>query len=128
MPNDPRSALRRDTGPRGGRQGRLVGCAESLCRLVARRDLAHVPLYIVPQSQLPSVCGTAKHCHAYTTPSLDLYFRDHMRSWRGRGPCMLINDRGVYEDTDPTRPVFDSLVTLSRRAGDPAARGISDPR
>jgi hypothetical protein len=75
-----------------------VAKSEWLCRAVAGRDLANVPLYIVPQSSLPKQAGSAKHCYGYTTPSLDLYLRDHISGWRGRGPCMVINDIALAQD------------------------------
>jgi hypothetical protein len=71
----------------------LCARAEALCQQTAPRDLAGVPLYVVPQSALPADRGTAEACHGYTTPSLDLYLRDVIGpAWRGRGPCMVIND------------------------------------
>ena len=75
--------------------------AESLCRIVASLDLAGHPIYIVAQSQLESFFGQAGGCYAYTTPSLDLYVRDHIDDWQGRGPCMVINDLAIAEDHAP---------------------------
>lgn len=69
--------------------------AEAACRAVAARDLAGVPLYIVPQSRLPDHLGGRSVCNGFTTPSLDLYLQDVIGpAWRGRGPCMVINDVG----------------------------------
>lgn len=75
--------------------------AEALCRMVAGRDLFGVPLYIVPQSQLIPLFGPATYCYAYTCPSLDLYLRDSIENWLGRGPCLVINDAALIEDFDP---------------------------
>ncbi len=73
--------------------------AEALCRRIAPRDLAGVPVYVVPQSALPADLGTADACDGYTTPSLDLYLRDVIGPcWRGRGPCMVINDLVLREE------------------------------
>lgn len=75
--------------------------AEALCRIVAGRDLFGVPLYIVPQSQLSHLFGPATYCYAYTCPSLDLYLRDSIANWYGRGPCLVINDIALAEDYEP---------------------------
>jgi hypothetical protein len=78
----------------------LVGRCESHAdeEVVAGRDLEDVPLYLVPQSILPPQCGSGDHCFAYTTSSLDLYLRDHIPGYRGRGPCKVINDLAVAGD------------------------------
>ena len=72
--------------------------AEELCHAVASHDLGETPLYIVSQSDLPEGFGSGDPCYGYTTPSLDLYLQDHIRDWRGRGPCMVINDLALRED------------------------------
>lgn len=79
----------------------LLREAEALCRAVAGRDLGTTPLYLVPQSSLPAQCGSGKCCLAYTTPSLDLYMQEHIAAWRGRGPCMVINDIAMAEEYEP---------------------------
>jgi hypothetical protein len=86
--------------------------AEGLCRSIAGHVLAGVPLYIVSQSSLPPEAGTGAHCYGYTTPSLDLYLRPHLRNWRGRGPCMVINDLALAEDhhADDLRYVIQCCV------------------
>ncbi len=67
--------------------------AEAECRVVARRDLDGVPLYIVPQSHVPEDRGGRSVCDGFTTSCLDLYLRDVIGSrWAGRGPCMVIRD------------------------------------
>ena len=67
--------------------------AESLCRRIAPLDLAGLPLYIVPLSRIKSILGGPSVCDGFTSPSLDLYLRNDIgSSWRGRGPCMVIND------------------------------------
>ena len=88
-------------GHQGGDVATLLAEAEALCRAVAGCDLEGVPLYSVAQSILPADCGSGDHCLAYTTPSLDLYLRDHIPGYRGRGPCMVINDVALAEDFDP---------------------------
>jgi hypothetical protein len=72
--------------------------AERLCYAVAGRDLGDTPLYVVRQSTLPAGQFAGQHHYAFTTPSLDLYLREHIRDYRGRGPCMLLNDLGMVED------------------------------
>lgn len=73
----------------------LCARAESACRAIASRDLEGTPLYIMPQSRLPAELGGRSVCDGFTTPSLDLYLRDVIGpAWRGRGPCMVINDVG----------------------------------
>jgi hypothetical protein len=78
--------------------GDLLAEAERLCRAVAPRDLGETPLYVVPQSSLPAECGGGEYCYAYTTPSLDLYLRDHIPGYRGRGPCIVVNDLALAEE------------------------------
>lgn len=80
--------------------------AESLCRWVAPRDLTGRPVYVVPQSAVAETLGLADACDGYTTPSLDLYLRDAIGpAWRGRGPCLVVNDlvltADVPEDLEP---------------------------
>lgn len=79
----------------------LLARAEVLCRAVAARDLAGIHLYLVPQSILPPECGSGDHCYGYTLPSLDIYLADHIPGYRGRGPCMVINDVALADDFDP---------------------------
>ena len=86
--------------------------AESRCRSIARRDLEGIPLYLVPQSNLPSECGSGDHCYAYTTPSLDIYLAPHIPGYRGRGPCMVVNDVGLAEDYDGEDLTYRAHVTV----------------
>lgn len=80
----------------------IIAFAQSLCRTIAPRDLADVPLYIVRQSQISSEFGNAEGCDGYTTPSLDLYLRGRLGNrWFGRGPCMVINDTALLDDCHP---------------------------
>jgi len=77
----------------------LCAQAETLCQRIAPRDLAGLPVYVVPQSALLADLGTADACDGYTTPSLDLYLRDAIGlAWRGRGPCMVINDLVLLDE------------------------------
>ena len=87
--------------PVGGDVATLVTRAEALCRTVASRDLGETPLYILPQSSLPPECGAGDHCYGFTVPSLDLYLAPHIPHYRGRAPCLVINDLALSEDFDP---------------------------
>jgi hypothetical protein len=79
-------------GHQGDDVATLLAQAESLCRTIAP-DLDGQSLYIVPQSQLPDELGGRSICDGFTTPKLDLYLRDVFgTNWRGRGPCMVIDD------------------------------------
>jgi len=91
---------------------KILADAEALCRAVAGRDLEGVPLYLVPQSILPPQRGSGDHCFAYTTPSLDLYIRDHIPGYRGRGPCMVINDLALAEDFGGEDLVYRMQTTV----------------
>lgn len=80
----------------------IIAKGHSLCRKIAARDLGKLPLYIVRQSAIASELGAANGCSGYTTPSLDLYLRDHIgKRWQGRGPCMVINDIALLADVHP---------------------------
>ena len=74
--------------------------AERLCYAIAGRDLGDTPLYLVRQSSLPNGHFAGEHHYAFTTPSLDIYLRDYIPGYRGRGPCMLLNDLAMAEDWD----------------------------
>lgn len=78
----------------------IIQRAERLCYAVAGRDLGETPLYLVPQSSLPDGHFADGHHYAFTTPSLDLYLRDYIPGYRGRGPCSLLNDLAMAEDWD----------------------------
>lgn len=75
-------------------------------------DLAGLPLYVVPQSALVDDLGSAEHAGGYTTPSLDLYLRDAIgSSWRGRGPCMVVNDINLRDvEPDDVELFFMAIV------------------
>ena len=76
--------------------------AESLCRSVAPLDLGDMPLYIVPQSRLPNHLGGKAVCDGFYSPRLDMYLESVIGpAWRGRGPCMVINDTDFDERMDP---------------------------
>jgi len=64
----------------------------TMCRTLAGRDLAGLPIYVVPQTLLPDELGGLSVCGGYTASRLDLHLRDHIPGYRGRGPCMVIND------------------------------------
>ncbi len=96
--------------------GSLSRRAERLCRRVAGPDLAGAPIYIVCQSSLAHDFGRAAGCEAYTTPSLDLYLADHISSYRGRGPCMVINDLALREDNTNDFGYWFSALVLHEMA------------
>lgn len=70
----------------------LVQETEALCRAVARRDLEGVPLYVVPQSSIAHEWGTGVAVEGFTNPCLDLLLQHRIPDYRGRGPCMVVND------------------------------------
>jgi hypothetical protein len=85
----------------GERVAKFCADAEVLCRRIAPRDLGDTPLYVVPLSRINSILGGPSVCDGFTCPSLDLYLRhDIGSSWRGRGPCMVINDL-QFDDEEP---------------------------
>lgn len=90
----------------------LWHAAEALCRAVAGRDLGEAPLYIVPQSSLPPDCGAGDHCYGYTTPSLDLYLADHIPGYRGRGPCVVVNDIALAEEISGDALAYRTLTII----------------
>ncbi len=79
----------------------LVDRAGHLCRAIARRDLAGHELYIIRQSAISGEYGTADGCEAYTSPCLDLYLREFIPNWGGRGPCLVLNDLALLADVHP---------------------------
>ena len=79
----------------------LVDRAGQLCRAIASRDLVGHELYIIRQSEISAEYGTADGCEAYTSPCLDLYLREFIPSWRGRGPCLVLNDVAMQADVHP---------------------------
>lgn len=99
-------------GHPGDDMAKILADGEALCRTVASRDLEGTPLYVVPQSSLPTQCGSGDGCFAYTTPSLDLYLREHIPGYRGRGPCMVVNDLALAEDIDEEDLAWQTLVTV----------------
>jgi len=81
---------------------------ERLCRALASKDLAGVPLYVVPQSRI----GGTSTCDGYTALSLDLHLRGHIDDYRGRGPCMVVNDSALaeYDPVDFEHAFLDVVV------------------
>lgn len=77
----------------------LCARAETLCRQIAPLDLAGLPLYILPQSALAAEFGNAEATYGYTMSWLDWVLRDQIGdAWRGRGPCIVVNDIAMRED------------------------------
>src|SRR5690348_8668838 len=62
----------------------------ALCRLIAP-ELG--TLYVVLTSSVPAL-GEARAVRGLTTVWLDLTLQAHL-DWRGRGPCIVLNDRLV---------------------------------
>jgi hypothetical protein len=79
----------------------LIDRAGQLCRAIAGRDLAGHELYIILQSEISAEYGAAEGCEAYTSPCLDLYLREFISNWRGRGPCLVLNDLALQADVHP---------------------------
>jgi hypothetical protein len=79
----------------------LIDRAGQLCRAIASRDLTGHELYILRQSAISGEYGIAEGCEAYTSPCLDLYLREFIPSWRGRGPCLVLNDLAMLADVHP---------------------------
>jgi hypothetical protein len=85
--------------------------ARNIALAIAGRDLADAPIYIVCQPTLAAEFGRAEWCEGYTAPSLDLYLADHILAYRGRGPCMVVNDLNML--ADKTDEEFFELFFLS---------------
>ena len=80
----------------------FVARARALCRTVAGRDLAGLPLYILLQSEVADVMGPENFSDGYTTPNLDLNLRSVIgEAWQGRGPCMVVNDVSIADEHFP---------------------------
>ncbi len=80
----------------------LVSRAAAVCRTVASRDLAGLPLYIMLQSEVADVMGPENFSDGYTTANLDMNLRSVIGdAWLGRGPCMVLNDVAIADDHFP---------------------------
>jgi len=80
----------------------FVARANAVCRTVASRDLAGLPLYIMLQSEVADVMGPENFSDGYTTPNLDLNLRSVIgEAWQGRGPCMIVNDVSIADEHFP---------------------------
>lgn len=78
--------------------GELAGAAEALMRTIAARDLAGMPVYVVPTSTLPAdiLCSYIQGC---TFPGLAWMVKPHLsHRWAGPGPAALIDDRAIQKD------------------------------
>jgi hypothetical protein len=113
----------------------LCSRAEALCRQIAPKDLAGAAIYVLPQSRLPDHLGGKSIYEGLTSPSLDLYLKDVIGpAWRGRGPCLLVNDTifgGGMDAVDiETAFLGVTLHELAHIVGWPAAycdRPAADP-
>jgi hypothetical protein len=85
--------------------------AERLCRVVAAQELANLPLYIVPQSRLAEL-GFADDQHGLTCLRLDLFVREYMENYRGRGPAMVINADAIRQCNHPDDVEYIILATV----------------
>jgi hypothetical protein len=85
--------------------------AERLCRAVATQDLANLTLYIVPQSRTAEL-GFAEDLHGVTCLSLDLYVREYVDDYRGRGPAMVINEDAIRQCSHPDDVEYILLATV----------------
>jgi len=64
-------------------------------------DFGDLPLYIVLSSRLNGALGSMAIVHGCVNRDLDLTVRDHVPTWRGRGPAVLVNDIGIIEFYGP---------------------------
>lgn len=63
---------------------------ELLCRAIAPSDIGTLPFYVVFASDLPTeMTGTMT---GFTSPFQDELCRPYIKSWRGRGPCFVVDD------------------------------------
>ena len=66
-------------------------------------DLVGVPLYVATRSEIPTILGGAmvkSGCGGAYHETLDLALQGHFLScnvWRGRGPCLYIDDDSIFE-------------------------------
>jgi hypothetical protein len=71
----------------------LAATAADFIRKLAPAELGHVPIYIVPQSTLPSELGGNSKFAGHHYRGLDLDLQNHLgAAWRGRGVAMVLND------------------------------------
>jgi hypothetical protein len=82
-----------------------------LCRTVAGPDLANLPLYIVPQSRLAEL-GFADDLHGVTCLSLDLFVREYLEDYRGRGLAMVINAYAIRDCSHPDDVEYIVFATV----------------
>ena len=87
-----------------------VAEAHALCLTIAPDDFEGCPLYIVSQSALPGDIGGQSVCNGYTTPSLDLHLQEFIPDYRGRGPCMVLNDLALREHPDADHKVVSTTM------------------
>jgi hypothetical protein len=81
----------------------LVQETEALCRAVSKRDLEGLPLYVVPQSSIAHAWGNAESWGGYTGYCLDVFLADYIPGYRGRGPCLVVNDLALSKETPDMR-------------------------
>lgn len=72
---------------------RLAAESVELCAKLAAKDLAGLPVYVLPLSSIDAqpmtpACGAI----AWTGFALDLELKEQIPDWRGRGFCCVIND------------------------------------
>jgi hypothetical protein len=72
-----------------------------MCRAVAPRDLAAVPVYIVFASEAPELAAAVR---GWTHTAAADAFRPNIADWRGPGVAMLLNDVLIGQELDALLP------------------------
>jgi hypothetical protein len=91
----------------------FIARSKALCRTVASRDLAGLPLYILLQSEVADIMGQENFSDGYTTPNLDLNLRSVIGDrWHGRGPCMVLNDVSIADEHFPEDVDIVAMSTI----------------
>jgi hypothetical protein len=82
----------------------------SRCRKAAAADLGDRPLYCVLQSEVGESTGGS--LWGFYDCDSDVVYRDAIPDWRGRGPCIFIDDTRLSEGCDPRvfAPLFFNVV------------------
>lgn len=79
----------------------LRASIELMCRAVAPRDLAAVPVYIVFASEAPELAGAVR---GWTHTAAADALRPNIADWRGPGVAMLLNDVLIGQELDALLP------------------------
>lgn len=74
----------------------LQKIGDNIARVVAWRDLDGLPIYFLAASRF---AAEPSACHGYCHERLDLHLQRTIgRDWRGRGPCVVVDDRAIVAD------------------------------